>query len=380
VRVLLYVQHLLGSGHLQRTALIGAALKAGGAECWLISGGMPVANIETGDLVLRQLPPLRANDATFEFLVDADGAVASAAYLAERQQQLLDIAADVRPDIVLIESWPFGRRKQRHELTALLRQVCAQSRRPLVVCSIRDILQRGRKAKRLRETVDHINRWFDYVLVHADSSFVELDYSFELAGDIKPELIYTGFVVRPGFVGRRWQPGNDAPVLVSAGGGAVGLKLYRCAIESARLANGDFQWHLLIGRGVSQADKDQLQFDAPESVKIEWARSDFPDLLRNAGVSISQSGYNTTMDLLGVGCPAIVVPFDGAGETEQRDRAERLATLGIARLLTADELSPQSLLDGVRERYLKAPERWQADFNGTENTAKWLLDAARSRA
>ena len=40
-----------------------------------------------------------------------------------------------------------------------------------------------------------------------------------------------------------------------------------------------------------------------------------------AGLSISQSGYNTVCDVLQAGCRAIYVPFAAGGETEQTVRA-----------------------------------------------------------
>lgn len=377
MRVLLYVQHLLGSGHLQRMALIARELARRGGECRLVSGGMPVATINTSQFKLVQLAPLRANDSTFSMLVDADGVEAGDDYLAGRQQQLLDVAREFNPQIVLVESWPFGRRKLRHELIALMQQLKAQPAPPLTACSIRDILQRGRKPDRLRETVSHVQRWFDSVLVHADPNFVELEHSFELTEEIKTKLVYTGFVVRPEFETIQWQPGPDAEVLVSAGGGAVGYALYQCAIDAARLAPDGQRWRLLIGRGISERKKQQLVDDAPATVRIEWARSDFPELLGRAAVSVSQAGYNTAMDLLNVGCPSVVVPFDADGETEQSDRAQRLQALGLAQVLPAQSLSAQALLEAVNRCGRHSPPAWSADFSGAATSAEWLLRHAK---
>ena len=39
--VMIYVQHLLGIGHLQRAALLANAIAAGGCRVELVSGGMP---------------------------------------------------------------------------------------------------------------------------------------------------------------------------------------------------------------------------------------------------------------------------------------------------------------------------------------------------
>jgi len=379
MRVLLYVQHLLGSGHLQRIALIASELSARGAECWLVSGGVPVATINTDSFRLKQLPPLRVSDSSFSMLVDEAGEAVGEDYMARRQQILLDVAVKCQPQVVVVESWPFGRRKLRHELIAMMQLLHGRDKPPLTVCSIRDILQRGRKADRLQETVEHVLRWFDNVLVHADPNFVELEHSFELTEQIKSRLVYTGFVVRPAFESIHWQPLSDARVLVSAGGGAVGLALYQSAIDAARLAQNKHQWHLLIGRGITEQQKQKLDQQAPASVKIEWARSDFPDLLGRAAVSVSQAGYNTVMDLLNVGCPAVVVPFDADGETEQSDRAQRLHALGLAKVLSAEDLTGHSLLEAVNSRHLKASPDWSADFSGAVTSAQWLLHHAAAQ-
>ena len=58
-RVLFYVQHLLGIGHLKRAALICRALAAAGLDTTLVSGGMPVPGLDIGGARLHQLPPLR---------------------------------------------------------------------------------------------------------------------------------------------------------------------------------------------------------------------------------------------------------------------------------------------------------------------------------
>ena len=47
-RVLIYVQHLLGIGHLKRTALIAKALSEAGLDATVASGGFPVDNLNIG--------------------------------------------------------------------------------------------------------------------------------------------------------------------------------------------------------------------------------------------------------------------------------------------------------------------------------------------
>jgi len=59
--VLLYVQHLLGIGHLRRSLRIGEALVREGIRVALISGGEPLSSLVcTSAESVIQLPPIRA--------------------------------------------------------------------------------------------------------------------------------------------------------------------------------------------------------------------------------------------------------------------------------------------------------------------------------
>ena len=48
-------------------------------------------------------------------------------------------------------------------------------------------------------------------------------------------------------------------------------------------------------------------------------------MLYHAAASVSLCGYNTALDVLQSGVPAVLVPFDNGGEVEQSLRAEALA-------------------------------------------------------
>ena len=47
-RVMVYVQHLLGIGHLKRAATIARAIAASGCETTVVSGGLTVEFIDYG--------------------------------------------------------------------------------------------------------------------------------------------------------------------------------------------------------------------------------------------------------------------------------------------------------------------------------------------
>ena len=118
-RVLIHVQHLLGTGHARRMAAVAAACAAYGHETTLASGG-PALPLKTGTARLVQLPALRATDASFRTLVDETGAPVDEAWRRRRRAATLALFDEARPDLLIVELYPFGRSMLRDELEPLL--------------------------------------------------------------------------------------------------------------------------------------------------------------------------------------------------------------------------------------------------------------------
>jgi predicted glycosyltransferase len=276
---------------------------------------------------------------------------------------VLDALTRAAPDLVLIESFPFGRRAFRQELMPLL-----ESGLPVAV-SLRDIVV-AKDAARTAEAAALVRRHVAAVLVHGDPRLVRLEESFPAAKEIADRVHYTGYVYEPPEerVDGRDKPGHDEKsaaeeearereVVVSAGGGAVGGALLRAALAARPLTRyRDHPWRLLAGPNLPAAELDVLE---GRGATVERFRGDFPHLLRRCAVSVSQAGYNTVLDLLWARPPCVLVPFAAPGETEQALRAARLgcpvvaeATLTPAGLAAAIDgaLPPrvEVALDGAR--------------------------------
>lgn len=343
-RVLIAVTHLLGAGHLVRAAAIGRALVAAGAAVTLVSGGRPAPLIDTRGLALVQLPPVASRIGEFGTLRDEHGREIGAGYLDERRRVLLAAVAAARPDVVVTELYPFGRRVLAAEFGALL--AAAAARGALVAASVRDILAPPSTAAKARITGDILARWYDLVLVHGDPSVAPLSASWPVDDALARQLVYTGYV-DPEPTPLAPAPVRSREVVVSGGSSVAGLPLYRAALAAARDAT-DLAWRILVGAGVPASTFEVLRREAGPNVVVERARPDFRHLLRSAGVFAGQAGYNTVMDLLATGVPALLVPFEDGGETEQRLRATELAARGLARLLPESELSPDALRTALR--------------------------------
>ncbi|EJN06212.1 glycosyltransferase [Phyllobacterium sp. YR531] len=368
-RVFFYVQHLLGIGHLARASHIARALVDNGFDLTMVTGGSNVPGFPGHGIRKIALPPLLAGNAGFSGLVDGNSQPASEDYLNNRRELLLHAFHEAKPDIVIIEAFPFGRRQMRFELMPLLEAIKSTVPKPILVTSVRDILQERAKPGRDEETVSLIKSHFDHVLVHGDPNFVALHDTFPLAKSITDKIIYTGLVA-----GSVAQPSPDKfDIVVSAGGGAVGFDLLRSASESARQSSFQGTWCLITGPNLPEADFARLYADSPENVTIVRFRQDFPALLQNARLSISQAGYNTVCDMLRAQCRSILVPFTAGGETEQSVRATRLEALGLAVALPENGLTAAMLTGAITSALdLASRPEHNLDLNGARQTAALL--------
>jgi predicted glycosyltransferase len=382
----LYVQHLLGIGHLVRAGALARGLEAAGIRVILVSGGMPVPVLDIGAGISRfeQLPPVRAADETFKGLVDETGACVDDAWKARRCERLLEVFHRERPDIVLTELYPFGRRQMRFEIEPMLERARARRERtglPVIASSVRDILVQPTKAGRIEEIVERVRHYYDLVLTHGDESVIPFERSFARAADIAGAIRSTGYVVGP--VPARQGPGSPGyeEVLVSAGGGAVSEDLLQAAIGARALCDlRERVWRVLIGHNYPESAFLACRAAAPSGVLVERARKDFTQLLANCALSISQGGYNTVTEILATGARAVCLPFAGGRESEQTLRCRLLAERGALQVVERDVLSAEQVALAVSRALKSQPaERHLVDTDGAARSAALLLEAVQKK-
>ncbi len=386
VTALLYVQHLLGIGHLVRAGALARGLEAAGIRVVLVSGGMPVPVLDIGVGVSRfeQLPPVRAADETFKNLVDETGNSVDDAWRARRRERLLAIFHRERPDIVLTELYPFGRRQMRFEIEPLLeraRTLREQAGLPVIASSVRDILVPPAKAERTDEIIERVRHYYDLVLTHGDGEVIPFERSFTRAGDIAGITRSTGYVVGP--VPARQGPGAPGydEVIVSAGGGAVSEDLLQAAIGARALCDlRERVWRVLIGHNYAEAAFLTCRAAAPTGVLVERARSDFTQLLANCALSISQGGYNTVTEILATGARAVCLPFAGGRESEQTLRCRLLAERGVLQVVERDVLCAEQVALAVGRALKSQPDQGHVvNMDGAARSAALLLEAVQGK-
>lgn len=370
-RVLFYVQHLLGIGHLKRTATLSRAMCERGLAVTIVSGGNDIPGLNIGDAQFVQLPSTRATDLFFKQLVDDDNNPIDDAWKQHRADALFDTYRQINAHVLMFELFPFGRRQMRFEIEPVLQHAVAADERPVIVSSVRDILVAQHKPERNVEMLERVERYFDHVLIHGDDRLIPFSRTFPLAERIRDKVHYTGYVVdRTGRSALNTGQGKDE-VIVSAGGGAVGVDLLRTAIAARPLTQlKDRTWRVLVGVNLDDETFRSVADLAGDGVVVERGRPDFTALVTNAALSISQGGYNTVMEVLEAGTRAVVVPYAGGIETEQTLRARELAQRTPMQVVDENGLSPETLARAVDAAWqAPPPDNSIIDTHGAERSA-----------
>jgi predicted glycosyltransferase len=259
----------------------------------------------------------------------------------------------------------------------LLRSARNEDTRALVVCSLRDILvcQRTNQQQHDDRAAAVANEFFDVVLVHSDPGFARFEDSFRPSIPFKVPVRYTGFVV-PRTAAVSKLKTRQKRIVVSAGGGIVGEPLLRLAIKAHEHLEQDpkLEMKVIAGPFMPEESWQELQSLALERKRLRLVRqvSDLCIELSSAAVSISQAGYNTCLDVLRAGVPALLVPFANKHEDEQRKRALRLQQLGAVKVLEEKDRTPEGLAAQIRSLMDAKFVRPDLDLNGAETSTELI--------
>lgn len=377
--LLFYCQHSVGVGHLMRSLLLASEMTDHFHVVLLNGGPIPPGIAIPRGIDIVDLPPLGMRDG--HELVSRGAGVDVERAKSERRALVMDVFRRVAPAVLLIEMFPFGRKKFAYELLPLLKAARRSQPRVQVLCSLRDILVAARPDQQYHDdrAAWLCRRYFDAILVHSDPALATLDESFRPRRPVGIPVHYTGLVARaPGAAVAQ----RSSHLLVSAGGGLVGGALLHAAIAAqARLwANAKRRMRIVAGPFLPEPEWQSLCDLARGRDDVELARS-VPDLaveMRAAALSLSQCGYNTAMDILCTGVPALVVPYAQCGEDEQLNRARRLESMGLVRVLDPDLLHPDALADALSEAASFVPGASGLALDGARRCAETVLRFARA--
>ncbi len=371
LKVFIYVQHLSGVGHMIRAQQIGLAL-ARRHRVRILDGG-------------RALPfPQPLQPLAVPALVRRDGCtvpINPSLSLAEamllRRRGLAAMLRDYRPDVILVEHYPFSKWELGPEILAMLDRAREVNPAAAVVASLRDVsLRTGQEPADDYENrvLAVLNRSFDGLLVHADPRVCQLQDYFAVSDRITVPVFHTGIVAAPAPPAQPLPPGLPPWIVASTGGGADrGGLLPRVVAAWQQLqatgGTGRYQLRLFCGLdGLSPQLRETIATD-PSMISMGFD-PDFGRWLQGAVLSVSCAGYNTCANLLATGTPALLLP--NPAMSDQTERARLLAALGIAVQVPQLGDGADPLPELIQQNLVRGRVGHQLRLDGAEQSAAWI--------
>lgn len=357
MKIIQYSQHVLGMGHFFRSREIAAGLSAkGNNQVILASGGTAVDMPLPNNVRCMNMPAL-VMDNSFLGFFNPDGRDVEEVQ-QERTAMLFDLFEKERPDVFLVELFPFGRKKFRFELLPLLQAIKGGRFGEIkVICSLRDILvERDDQEKYENRVLETLNKYFHAVIVHSDPQVIRLEQTFPALDRLDIPLKYSGYVASPAPSKDRFAlrselgiPADYPYILVSAGAGSVGGPLMRAAAEAFQHLIEEYpkaRMKMFTGPGLDEDSYSMLRRAEIHGLEVQRFTPCLPDHMAACDLSISMAGYNTTMNILASRVPALVLPFNA--NREQTLRAQLLEKRGLLAVLSPQNLDPARLCSRMR--------------------------------
>lgn len=384
-KLMFYCQHILGIGHLIRSMEIVRGLTQDFQICF-VNGGEVIQNFQIPQgVTVVNLPGIKT-DTEFRELRPVDKSLSLEVVEETRKHQLLSQIATFQPDVLIVELFPFGRRRFSFELIPLMEAAKAMGTK--VVCSLRDIVVTKQDQARHEAKICRLmNQYFDQLLIHGDPNLHPLEDSFSRVEDLNCEVHYTGYVAQRPENNRltlvdRWALSRQSPmILVSVGGGRFGHELLKGMVGAAEYLSTRIPHHIQMFAGpfIPESVFWQLKQTGQDYSNLHIHRYT-PNLLaymQQADLSVSMSGYNTTMNILTTGVNALMLPFTGNDDQEQTMRVRRLDDLGVAQMLqTMDVANSERLAQRVEAALSHKPHPPQFDLDGVRQTSERVRSLA----
>ena len=334
IRVTLYSHDTYGLGHLRRNLAIAEhLLSQGGRFSVRLLTGTPVADRWRfpANLEVVALPPVVKTG--IETYAPRNSHLPFSLVKAYREALIVKSIVTQPPDILLVDHAPAG---MNGELMASLAYIRRELPRTKVVIGLRDILDSPETVRRLwgeQHTFELLDELYDLILVYGCRDLFDVIEAYEVPSKVAAKVRYCGYVARPYVPAAAQAPARRPLVLVTAGGGEDGYFLMdaylRCLVH---LPDECVRSLIVTGPLMSETDRRLLDRipGGTGDVELISMTHDLPSLMQRADLIVGMGGYNSSIEIVASGRPAIVVPRV-APRAEQAMRAALLERLGLVR-------------------------------------------------
>jgi predicted glycosyltransferase len=283
---------------------------------------------------------------------------------AMRKELIRSAVLSFRPDVLLVDHMPHGAMGELLPALEAIRVTGADTR---VVLGLRDILDAPdiiRQRWQLEGAYDAIERYYDMVLVYGEREIFDMAAQYGFSPTITERMRYSGYICTPELArypgrARSKYLANTAPgtklIVVMAGGGADAYPMMQTCLDAFPAIRAQQPAVMLLNTGpfmpTEQRRELQIRARSIPGVHVAISVNDTLSYLDAADLVVAMCGYNTTMELLRSGSPAILIPRAGPS-AEQLTRARLFAERGWVKLLEPAEPTAGKLaelaLDSLR--------------------------------
>lgn len=363
-------QHSNGVGHVTRCSTLAQSLTSI-SSVTMFSGGPPIADYSPPPGVdFIQLPATR-----WDLAADARPVPVDAGYTLDevdrvRSKILVDRYLRVKPQVIVIDYFPFGPQRFGKALNALLDILEKEPRRPITISSIRAC-----PSAKLWDTeipAKWVNRQlfekFSGVFHHADPNLFPLPSlgSYVASALSGISVWQTGFIRRP--FKKLDQIGPSNGLLLTVGGGsALGARLLKRWVKAAKAgSSGVFPVNVVCGAMMSARDRESVRAEQDVNVTVHDYVGVMDELIASSRAVVCLGGYNTLVEALSLSKPVLAFP-----NSELGDQALQVAGLySKGMLLTGDQSFTDSEITAAMNRLLEFRPKHSIDCNGAARSVE----------
>ncbi len=340
-RFLLYSHDTYGLGHFRRCSLLAAGLVGADPsnEVLIVTGSPRAQAFALPDRVdIIKLPAATKDDGGSYKPRRLGGGIADLIKL--RGNLVWATVASYEPHVVLVDHAPAGMGGELHRLLTNLDQL---PRRPRMALGLRDIIDDPGRVDSSwhRDGIWNLLNRYDDIYVYGDPNVVTTAQELGLERRTTATVSHTGYVA----------PTMPDPLavepflLVTPGGGGDGQVLLRRYLDGVEAgATAGVRSLIVTGPLLSAGRRAELLVRAERLDSVELV--EFSDRMRSLIASaigvISMAGYNTVVEELAAGTPALLVPRR-TPRLEQHIRATRLAPATLLDHCPIEALSPHRI-------------------------------------
>ena len=406
-KAMIWTEAVSASGHIRMSNRLSKALQDKGFDVVIVTSGHAAQMVrgfgDFGNANVVELPSLKPagsydpNDPVsfFKSLTPAGKKYEDDKEFQQQRRDLLIRTYDhEKPDIMITEHWPIGRRKYDAEMLPLLDHIADHNKsnpkgKTKLLAYMRDATgepELGASKEYITSLLDR----FDHILTRGDTRFCSLEKTLgESYSTIASRVLGTGYPVdirKPDLIPNPIDKTRDQ-VIVSCGGGyqpdaadyfmqVIESKKYSCLHSKT--------WFLFVNIECSESEfqriKDRAWQEAGKSIIVERESDSFVKHLQNCCLAIVRGGM-TVAEAAAADKPCVVVPRiiypDNLMHNEQYIRAEAFSdkckkiSLATPEILKAPNQMASLIDHSFSMRFQKNPKFLS---NGQYNAAKVICD------